>query len=62
MKRGDFTMQTQAILNTTKGSFAMEGMHATKDDEKNILDVLMGNRTLEEVIDEIKQKYTKNEA
>ena len=55
-------MQTQAILNTTKGSFAMEGMHATKDDEKNILDVLMGNRTLEEVIDEIKQKYTKNEA
>lgn len=54
-------MQVQAILNTTKGSFAMEGIHATKEDEKNIVDVLAGNRTLEEVIAEIKQKYTKNE-
>ncbi len=55
-------MQTQAILNTTKGSFAMEGMYATKEDEKNIVDVLVGNRTLEEVIAEIKQKYIKKEA
>ena len=61
-KRSDFTMQTQAILNTTKGSFAMEGMYATKEDEKNIVDVLVGNRTLEEVIAEIKQKYIKKEA
>ena len=57
-----FTVQTQTILNTTKGSFAMEGMYATKEDEKNIVDVLMENRTLEEVIAEIKQKYTKKEA
>ena len=55
-------MQTQAILNTTKGSFAMEGMYATIEDEKNIVDVLVGNRTLEEVIAEIKQKYIKKEA
>lgn len=55
-------MQIQAILDTTKGSFAMEGMYATKEDEKNIVDVLMGNRALEEVIAGIKQKYIKNEA
>ena len=57
-----FIMQIQAILDTTKGSFAMEGMYATKEDEKNIVDVLMGNRALEEVIAGIKQKYIKNEA
>ena len=56
-----FIMQIQAILDTTKGSFAMEGMYATKEDEKNIVDVLMGNRALEEVIAGIKQKYIKNE-
>lgn len=50
-------MQVQEILDTTKGSFVMEGMCATKEDEKNIIDVLTGNRTLEEVIAEIKQKY-----
>lgn len=55
-------MQTQEILDTTKASFAMEGMYATKEDEKNIIDVLMGKRTLDEVISEIKQKYIKNEA
>ena len=33
-----------------------------KEDEKNIVDVLVGNRTLEEVIAEIKQKYIKKEA
>lgn len=52
-------MQVQDILNTTKASFAMEGIYATKEDEKNIIDVLMGNRTLEEVIAEIKKKYSK---
>lgn len=55
-------MQTQVILDTTKASFAMEGMYATKEDEKNILDVLMGKKTLDEVIAEIKQKYIKKEA
>lgn len=55
-------MQPQVILETTKASFAMEGMYATKEDEKNIIDVLMGTRTLDEVISEIKQKYIKNEA
>ena len=35
----------------------MEGMYATENDEKNIMDVLTGRRTLEEVIEEIKQKY-----
>lgn len=54
-------MQVQTILNTIKGSFAMEGIYATKEDEKNIVDILEGNRTLEEVISEIKQKYTKGE-
>ena len=54
-----FIMQVQDILNTTKASFAMEGIYATKEDEKNIIDVLMGNRTLEEVIAEIKKKYSK---
>ena len=42
--------------------FAMEGMYATKEVEKNIIDVLMGKRTLDEVRSEIKQKYIKNEA
>lgn len=35
----------------------MEGMYASKTDEKNIIDVLTGNRRLEDVIHEIKEKY-----
>lgn len=44
-------------LEITKASFAMEGMPATQIDEKNIIDVLTGKRRLEDVIEEIKQKY-----
>lgn len=50
-------LPAQAILDTTKASFAMEGMYATEYDEKNIMDVLTGNRSLEEVVKEIKKKY-----
>ncbi|MBQ8518451.1 MAG: antitoxin VbhA family protein [Agathobacter sp.] len=50
-------LPVQAILDTTKASFAMEGMYATEYDEKNITDVLTGNRSLEEVVKEIKSKY-----
>ena len=49
-------LPAQAILDTTKASFAMEGMYATDYDEKNIMDVLTGNRSLEDVIKEIKKK------
>ena len=35
----------------------MEGMYATENDEKNIMDVLTGERSLEDVIKEIKHKY-----
>lgn len=35
----------------------MEGMYATEDDEKNIMDVLTGERSMEDIIKEIKQKY-----
>ena len=47
----------KAVLDTTKASFAMEGMYATENDEKNIMDVLTGKRSLEDVIKEIKHKY-----
>ena len=50
-------MSPKAVLDTTKASFAMEGMYATEDDKKNIMDVLTGKRGLEEVIKEIKRKY-----
>lgn len=50
-------LPVQAVLDTTKASFAMEGMYATEYDEKNIMDVLTGNRSLEDVIKEIKKKY-----
>ena len=35
----------------------MEGMYATENDEKDIMDVLTRKRSLEEVIGEIKHKY-----
>ena len=47
----------KAVLDTTKASFAMEGMYSTENDEKNIMDVLTGKRSLEDVIKEIKHKY-----
>ena len=47
----------KAVLDMTKASFAMEGMYATGNDEKNIMDVLTGKRSLEDVIKEIKHKY-----
>lgn len=50
-------MPVKAVLDTTKASFAMEGLYATENDEKNITDVLTGKRSLEEVIKEIKSKY-----
>lgn len=50
-------LTVKTILNTTKASFAMEGMYATENDEKNIMDVLTGERSLEDVITEIKYKY-----
>lgn len=50
-------LPAKVVLNTTKASFAMEGMYATKNDEKNIMDVLTGKRSLEDVIQEIKHKY-----
>lgn len=50
-------LPAKAILKTTKGSFAMEGIHATENDEKNIMDILTGKRSMEEVIMEIKRKY-----
>lgn len=51
-------LPNRVILNTTKASFAMEGMYATENDEKNIMDVLTGKRSLEDVLNEIKSKYT----
>lgn len=50
-------LPAKAVLDTTKASFAMEGMYATETDEKNIMDVLTGKRSLEDVIQEIKRKY-----
>ena len=50
-------MSAKAVLDTTKASFAMEGMYASENDEKNIMDVLTGKRSLEDVITEIKRKY-----
>ncbi len=47
----------QAISDSTKASFAMEGMYATEKDEKNIMDVLTGKRTWQDVVEEIKKKY-----
>lgn len=47
----------QVISDSTKASFAMEGMYATEKDEKNIMDVLTGKRTWQEVVEEIKKKY-----
>lgn len=45
----------EEIIRTTKGSFAMEGQYADEVDEKNMMDVLTGRRSLEEVIEEIKR-------
>lgn len=50
-------LPAKTVLDTTKASFAMEGMYATENDEKNIMDVLTGKRSLEDVIKEIKQRY-----
>lgn len=47
----------QVIADSTKASFAMEGMYATEEDERNIMDVLTGKRTWQEVVEEIKKKY-----
>ncbi|MCM1048542.1 MAG: antitoxin VbhA family protein [Clostridiales bacterium] len=47
----------QAISDSTKASFAMEGIYATEKDEKNIIDVLSGKRTCQDVVEEIKKKY-----
>ena len=56
-EEGIIMLPVKTVLNTTKASFAMEGMYATENDEKNIMDVLTGKRSLEEVINEIKSKY-----
>ncbi len=50
-------LPAKVILDTTKASFAMEGMYASERDEKNIMDVLTGKRSLEDVINEIRDKY-----
>ena len=50
-------LSVKESLEITKGSFVMEGMYATEIDEKNITDVLTGKCRLEDVIEEIKQKY-----
>lgn len=50
-------LSAKAILETTKGTFAMEGLYATESDEKNIMDILTGKRSMEAVIMEIKRKY-----
>lgn len=50
-------LSAKAILETTKGSFAMEGLYATESDEKNIKDILSGKRSMEAAIIEIKRKY-----
>ena len=56
-KEGIIMIPAKAVLDTTKASFAMEGMYATENDEKNIMDVRTGKRSLEDVIKEIKHKY-----
>ena len=56
-EEGILMLLAEAVLDTTKASFAMEGMYATENDEKNIMDVLTGKRSLEDVITEIKRKY-----
>ena len=48
-------MTPQEILTATKGSFAVDGIHASETDEKRILDVLTGSRSLEDVVDEIRK-------
>lgn len=54
---GIIMMPIQIISDSTKASFAMEGMYATEKDEKNIMDVLTGRRTWQDVVEEIKRKY-----
>ena len=56
-EEGILMLPAKAVLETTKASFAMEGMYASENDEKNIMDVLTGKRSLEDVITEIKRKY-----
>ncbi len=54
----DLKIPARSILNSTKASFAMEGIQATETDEKNIMDVLSGKRNLDDILKEIKLKYT----
>ena len=58
VERRCFMLSAETILDITKASFAMEGMYATENDEKNIIDVLTGERSMEDIIKEIKQKYS----
>lgn len=53
----DIKMTTTEIVENVRSSFEMEGMTMTGEDEKRGLAILQGKIDIEQVIEEIKNKY-----
>ena len=45
------------VVENVRGSFAMEDMHMSPEDEKRGIALLTGKISIEEAIEEIKSKY-----
>lgn len=50
-------MTDEEILNEVRSSFRLEGIYITQEQEERAKRLLSGEATLDELIDEIKQKY-----
>ena len=51
-------MNIEDKIKNVKGSFAMEGIEMTKTDEMNANEIISKKRDVEEIISELKRKYS----
>ncbi|MDY2985225.1 hypothetical protein [Synergistes jonesii] len=51
-------MSIEDKIKNVKGSFAMEGIEMTKTDEMNANEIISKKRDVEEIISELKRKYS----
>lgn len=50
-------MSTSEMLESIRGSFAIEDMHMTEEDEKRVSGILEGSISVEQAIEELNKKY-----
>ena len=50
-------MTIENLVESVSASFAMEGLYLSETEKKNGMSILLGEKTADSIIEQIKQKY-----